>query len=373
MKILIAINHPSHYHMFKNSYRIFKQNGNDTVFVIKDKDIIENLLKEDNIEYIKINKKRVGKSKMSIILLGVVDLIFQDLNLFKFVRKFKPDIMLGTDYSISHIGKLLKTPSLVFNEDDFEINKFFCKLAYPLCSYIIAPEITNVGRYKDKKIGYNSFQKLAFLHPNKFTPNIDILNKYDKNFEKPYVLIRLVNFKAGHDIEMKHQGINIDILKKVIKIIENNKREVFISSESNLSNKFDKYKLNIKFTDIHHIMSYADLIIADSQSMIVESAILGVPNIRFNSFVGKINVLEELENKYGLTYGILPENEELLLLKIDEILKNNDNIKKQCNLNKIKMLEDKIDLTAFIVWMVENYPESVKIIKENPNYQYNFK
>ena len=30
------------------------------------------------------------------------------------------------------------------------------------------------------------------------------------------------------------------------------------------------------------------------------------------------------------------------------------------------MLEDKIDVTAFIVWFIENYPGSVKIMKDNP-------
>ena len=36
-------------------------------------------------------------------------------------------------------------------------------------------------------------------------------------------------------------------------------------------------------------------------------------------------------------------------------------------------LHDKIDVTAFLVWFVENYPESFRIMKENPDYQLNFK
>ena len=38
-----------------------------------------------------------------------------------------------------------------------------------------------------------------------------------------------------------------------------------------------------------------------------------------------------------------------------------------------KMLSDKIDVTAFLVWFIENYPESAKIMKENPDYQFNFR
>jgi len=38
-----------------------------------------------------------------------------------------------------------------------------------------------------------------------------------------------------------------------------------------------------------------------------------------------------------------------------------------------RMLADKIDVTAFMVWFVENYPESAKILREDPDYQLRFK
>lgn len=37
------------------------------------------------------------------------------------------------------------------------------------------------------------------------------------------------------------------------------------------------------------------------------------------------------------------------------------------------MFPPKIDVTAFMVWFVENYPQSAKIMKENPNFQNRFK
>ena len=39
----------------------------------------------------------------------------------------------------------------------------------------------------------------------------------------------------------------------------------------------------------------------------------------------------------------------------------------------VAMLADKIDVTAFLAWFVENYPGSAKIMKENPDYQQNSK
>jgi len=37
------------------------------------------------------------------------------------------------------------------------------------------------------------------------------------------------------------------------------------------------------------------------------------------------------------------------------------------------MLSEKIDPTAFLIWFMENYPGSVKIVKNNPEFQSRFK
>jgi len=37
------------------------------------------------------------------------------------------------------------------------------------------------------------------------------------------------------------------------------------------------------------------------------------------------------------------------------------------------MLSEEIDVTAFMVWFFENYPESVQMMSKNPDIQYDFK
>jgi hypothetical protein len=95
-------------------------------------------------------------------------------------------------------------------------------------------------------------------------------------------------------------------------------------------------------------------------------------SVRFNSFTGKIGVLEELEHKYQLTFGISDKHPEKLYAKLEELL-STPALEALFQARKKKMLADKIDVTAFLVWFIENYPESAKIMKENPDYQYNFK
>jgi hypothetical protein len=106
--------------------------------------------------------------------------------------------------------------------------------------------------------------------------------------------------------------------------------------------------------------------------MSVEAAMLGTPSVRFSSFAGKISVLEELEHKYSLTFGVDPENPEKLFSKLNELL-NMKNLKQDFQDRRKNMLADKIDVTAFMVWFIENYPESVQTMRKNPDYQYNFK
>jgi hypothetical protein len=48
-------------------------------------------------------------------------------------------------------------------------------------------------------------------------------------------------------------------------------------------------------------------------------------------------------------------------------------LKTAWQIKKNKMLADKIDVTSFWCWLVQNYPESEMILKQNPDYQNRFK
>ena len=56
-----------------------------------------------------------------------------------------------------------------------------------------------------------------------------------------------------------------------------------------------------------------------------------------------------------------------------ESLLNIDDLEDEFQKRRKKMLNDKIDVTAFLAWFLSNFPKSNAIMKENPSYQYNFK
>ena len=54
-----------------------------------------------------------------------------------------------------------------------------------------------------------------------------------------------------------------------------------------------------------------------------------------------------------------------------ELLKKHD-LQQEMAKNRARFLEKKIDVTGFLVWYIENWPESFKIMKKDPDYQYRF-
>lgn len=364
MKILFYFGHPAQYLFLRETMLRLIDRGHKVKILIKSKDVLEKLLSNDGFSYTNILKVKRGNSMLSIAL----SLLKRNLKIFPIVYKFKPDLLVGTDATIAQIGKLLSINRVTILEDDYDIIKTLAKLTYPFTQTILCPVVCKVGKWNDKKIGYAGYMKLAYLHPNVFIPDESIIKKY--HFPEKYVIIRIARLTAHHDIGIK--GISDDTLKRMITSFKEKGLEVFLSAEGQVQDVYKPYLLHIDPTDMHNVLSFSSLLVCDSQSMSVEAAMLGVPSLRFSSFAGKISVLEELENKYQLTFGINPEDPNKLFEKLDELLELS-NLHEVFQKRRKKMLKEKIDVSGFLTWFIENYPKSVKIMKENPDYQYRFK
>jgi len=105
---------------------------------------------------------------------------------------------------------------------------------------------------------------------------------------------------------------------------------------------------------MHDVLAYADMYIGDSQTMTAEAAVLGTPAVRYNDFVGRLSYLEELEHRYGLTYGIPTTEPEKLFMKVNELL-SMDGIKNEWQSRRQKMLSEKTDLTPFMISLLEAF------------------
>jgi uncharacterized protein len=362
MKIFYYFGHPAQFHFNRNCINILKNDGHEIFIYIKSKDVLETLIKNSGYKYTNVlpNERRMS-------FFGILkSLLTREFRLAYEIKRFKPDLLISSDPSFSQLGSLFGIPCINFIDDDIDVLGCYSTLTYPFAKHIVTPSCVRIGRYGRKRIRYEGYMKLAYLHPNQFIPDEKKIGSMNGKF---FFLIRLSKLCAYHDTDAV--GINETTLDAIIDKLKSN-GDILISSEQDINNKYNCYKLDIPKEDIHHYLYYAQMLICDSQSMAGEASMLGVPSIRINTFVGKLSVLEELEHRYHLTFGISPNEVEKILDKIDEILSLPD-MKKSFQERRYKMLSDKIDVTKFIVWLIEKYPFSIKIMKENPDYQERFK
>lgn len=344
MTVLVYLGHPAHFHLFKETIKNLQSKSHKVVIVIKSKDVLEKLLIDSHLPYINIAPKLKKNGKVALY----VSLIKRITTLTKIILKYKPTKLAGSAAELALLGKLFRIPSYVFFEDDFEVVPKFAKIAGPLATYLVCPNCCSAWKWNDKKIGYNSYHELAYLHPNHFTPDSSKVNTIFDLTKKNFIL-RFAQLTAYHDVGKS--GINTAIAQRLIDILLPH-GNVYITSERPLEPQFEKYRIKISPLDIHHALYFADMYIGDSQTMTAEAAVLGTPAIRFNDFVGELAYLEELERAYQLTYGIKTTEPEKLISKVKELVETPD-LKTEWHVRRQKMLTKSIDFSEFMTTLLE--------------------
>lgn len=342
-RILVDIGHPAHVHLFRNAIKIWQSHGHDVVITTRDKDVAVDLLKSYGFTYDIVSKARKG-------VLGLAyELVEHDFGVLKAAIRHRSQILIGTSVAITHVAPLIGAKSVVFNEDDASVAKAFVRLAYPLAHYIVTPTTLNENHGK-KHITYEGYQKLAYLHPRYFSPDPAILRKLGLMKAERFFLLRFVSQQAAHD--RGEFGMGTELQLTIIELLQRYGK-VFITSEVPLAQEFECFRIPIQPSEMHHVMVLADIFIGDSQSMTVEAAILGVPSLRINSFADRCSILVELQNKYQLTYGLFPSQEEEIINMLSEWL-TDAHLKEKWQVKKKKLLDDKIDVTKWMVGFIES-------------------
>jgi predicted glycosyltransferase len=370
MKIVVDINHPAHVHYFKNFIWEMERRGHEVLITATEKDVALKLL--DNYGFDYINMGSYGNS----LVKKLMNISVMNLKMYKALKSFKPDIFVGFgSIRAAHVSKLMRKTSITL--EDTEHSKWENRLYLPFTDAVLTPSCFQ-GDLGKKHIRYNGYTELAHLHPNYFTPNPAVLDEIGLSKDDNIFLIRFAAFNASHDT--KSEKLKKEYVLPLIKKLEK-KGKIIISSEIKLDKDLTKYQYNLSPEKYHDVLYYSKMYVGESSTSAEEAAILGTPSLNFErivikgetySFAEFSGILDELQNKYGLVHCF--HNEGILLRKIDKLLeKGIEKTKKEWKEKREKMLKDKIDVTAFMVWFIENYPESFREMKENPEIQRRFK
>ena len=348
-KIIIDIGHPANVHLFKYIVRELNNIGWETLFTVTAKDVTVYLLDAYKLPYIII-----GRTRHNILM----KLIYELWLLIKYIYllyNIKPCIIISRGSIHSIVSSFfMGINHIVFSDTESAV--YINNITKILVNTILTSD-TYLYNYGKKQIRFPGYKELAYLHPNVFIPDEIVLEILGVKKGEKYAIVRFVAWEASHDIGQK--GISYENKIKLVNTLSKHLM-VFISSESELPEELKKYQINIPPEQMHNALAFAQLFVGESGTMASESAVLGTPNILINSRAPSIGIHKELSQRFKLQYIFSTISEAWDL--IDYFACSSE--PKEEMRHKVDILyKNKIDVTAFLVWFIDNYPNSIKEAK----------
>jgi predicted glycosyltransferase len=339
MRILFEITHPKHLHLFRNVIKELKAYGHIVAITARDKDVTLDLLRASGLEYTLLSTRSRGG-----ILALAWELLERDCRLWRFARRFKPDLFVArVGPSAAHVGKLLRRPVIVF--EDTEDGTLQQRISFPFVT-----RICTASHYEKnwgaKHVRYQSFDELAYLHPNRFTPDPGVV---DRAGLKPgeYIVVRFVSWRAAHDIGKS--GINQHQRLWLLEELERYGR-VVVTSEAQLPPDCEQFRISMDPIDLHHVLAFARLSFSESATVAAEAALLGVPAVLVNTMSwGSIN---RLRDHYQLVFQTHSVKEGL---KIASELLRDPKTPTLWRQRRAELLQQEIDLTEWMIRKIEGF------------------
>jgi predicted glycosyltransferase len=357
MKIFVDVGHPAHVHYLKNAIRILQSKGHSFIITARDKEVTLRLLESLGLKYYNRGNGASG------FINNFLYLVKTDWQLLKLAKQHKPDIFFSPASAyMAQVSKLMNKPYIGF--EDTEHASLNQKLYIPFTDVILTPNCFKKSLGK-KQIHFNSYLELSYLYPTYFIPNPNIRKELGIAENKKLVLVRFVAWEAFHDREQS--GLSLEFKINLIKELSKYSK-VIISSEKELPEQFKEFQFSFPPEKLHELLQTCDLYIGEGATTASEAAILGTPAVYVNNLA--VGYCTEQENKYQLVYNF--RNTDGLIQKTIELIQK-DNLKEEAKLKSSMLISDHIDLTAYFVWFIENYPNSRDIMRKNPDYQYKFK
>lgn len=361
MNILIDIGHPAHVHVTKHFAHEMERKGHKVLFTCRQKEFIIQLLEGEGFKYVSFGKK------YTTTLMKLWGLAKFDYKMLYTSLKFKPDIYvsLGSMYA-AQVSALMRKPHIVI-EDTYNMEQV-C-LYRPFTDLILTGDYEHPQISKTKEFKMAGYNELAYLHPNRFTPEESVLHELGVEKGEKYVLVRFVALNASHDIG--HHVLSTEDKIRIVSFFAK-KYKVFISSEMNLPIELKTYLLPTAPNRIHDVLAFSSLVFSESATMAEEAAMLGTPAVYMNE--NRTYYTDHLEKDYNLVYTYSNYHDDIneTLEKCLKLIEDNCT-QIQWKERQTKMISERIDVTSFLSWIVLNYPNSLQTIMKRPEYQYNFK
>ena len=345
-RVFFDLNHPADFHFFKHLMKWMKNQGIPIKVVARDKECLHMLLYDAGIAF-----TSRGQGKKSLIGKYIYGIEILLLLLFMFI-KFRPTLAcsLSSPYLVI-VSRVLGIKCITFDDTDYNPRLL------PLIrksTYLISPS-SYPHNFHKKHFHLPVLKELAYLHPRLFNAEV----------ERSGLFFRITRTDSIH-----HTTASKLDLRVVLERMERLSRDytVFLSSELEIKYQDDT---SIRQADpilIHKDLDSCSVFWGNSATMAAEAAVLGIPAVFISA--EKFAYITELE-QYGLLYYYHPADLVNSLDRLNEILKG-DPPESQILHSRQNLLREKLDMSAFMVWFIDNLPQSANIMASEPEYAQRF-
>jgi len=355
MRIGIFTNTPAHVHLYRNAIAELQDRGHDIVVFARDDGCALELLEHFGINHYIYGSRNTKKRSL------LFSLPSQLRNIYRILQKEDLDLVFGMGVYSAFAGGVSRTPTVSLL--DSEPMAWRHVATSPFVEAFLTPAAfsKNLG---GKHYAFTGLKETAYLHPDVYT-NTGTVREEMGVGDEPFVITRFNAFNGHHDVG--RQGFSPDQKAELVDRLSDH-ATVFVSDETGV---FDLDETAAKPYNahpalIHEALAEAELLIADTQTMITEAALLGTPAIRSNSFVGDGDMgnFKELE-RAGLVYNF--SEFEPVVSTAEELLTRPDT-KEAWERKRADFLSDKCNLTALIIDIVERVDATGSIdtaVREN--------
>jgi len=301
MHYLFFTNTPAHVHLYRNAVAELLDRGDEVTILAREDECSTALLDWYDLPYRLYG--RLGSGKRSLVR----RLPVWAARIVREARRVDPDLVFGIGPYAALAGAVTRTPTVLVTDSEPTLDG---TLSRPFVTAILTPEAYR-RHLGPKHFVFRGFKESAYLHPAVFRPQVDVHEALGLDADEPFAIVRFNSFAGHHDFGKR--GFTRAQRRTLLETLAESVT-TFVSDEAGRMDLDDlparRYDLHPAL--IHDALAGAELLVADTQTMVTEAALLGTPAVRSNSFVGA----DDMGNFLSLEAAGLVEN----VRAFDEVL-----------------------------------------------------
>jgi len=342
MRYLILTNTPAHVHLYKHVVRELEQRGHDVRVLVRDYGCTRTLAEAYDLPYRVYGK--CDTTKWSLFR----NLPIHYARIAVETLRFDPDLIFGMGAYAAHAGGLSRTPVVLVL--DSEPTALDHAISAPFATAMLTPESFRRNLGPNHHV-FPGFKESAYLHPDVFDADPSVRAELGVG-DDPFAILRFNAFGSHHDVE--EAGFTPDQRRELIRTLAE-ELQVVVSDEGDDLDVSDlpAVPFDLHPSRLHDALAEASLLVADTQTMVTEAALLGTPAIRSNSFVGE----NDMGNFQTLEAWGLVENESEFLAVLDTALGivHDPDSEDRWERRRDQLLAGTVDLSELLVAVAENH------------------